>query len=48
MPARVAKDYYCLPQPAPARGRNLFELAPAEFNEARVMMTIFDARTVYE
>lgn len=28
--------------------RNLFELAPAEINEARVMMTIFDGRTVYE
>ena len=28
--------------------RNLFELAPAEINEARVTMTIFDGRTVYE
>jgi len=28
--------------------RNLFELAPAKINEARVMMTIFDGRTVYE
>jgi predicted amidohydrolase YtcJ len=28
--------------------RNLFELPPAEINEAKVMMTIFDGRTVYE
>jgi len=28
--------------------RNLFELAPAKINEARVMMTIFDGRTIYE
>jgi len=28
--------------------RNLFELPGAEINEARVMMTIFDGRTVYE
>ncbi|MGI9233597.1 MAG: amidohydrolase [Woeseiaceae bacterium] len=28
--------------------RNLFELPAAEINEARVMMTIFDGRTVYE
>ncbi len=28
--------------------RNLFELAPAEINEAKVKMTIFDGRTVYE
>lgn len=28
--------------------RNLFELASSEINEARVTMTIFDGRTVYE
>jgi len=28
--------------------RNLFELEPAEINEAKVTMTIFDGRTVYE
>lgn len=28
--------------------RNLFELPAAEINEARVVMTIFDGRTVYE
>lgn len=28
--------------------RNLFELPSAEINEAKVTMTIFDGRTVYE
>jgi len=28
--------------------RNLFEIPPSEINEARVTMTIFDGRTVYE
>ena len=28
--------------------RNLFELPAAEINEAKVVMTIFDGRTVYE
>jgi predicted amidohydrolase YtcJ len=28
--------------------QNLFELIPSEINEAKVTMTIFDGRTVFE
>ncbi len=53
MPGAVAKVYPCIASRtvghgAALQGLNLFELASAEFNETRVMMTILDARTVQE